>query len=359
MIRSQQEGTRIVRAWLDEGTTELSIRVRDGVLRDFPAITQEGPHWASRGTWRRTNAVVLAGAAVVVVLLVSAANQLVPGTGPAGAGPTVGSSSSPTMAPSPSQTSRWSPAPDRSYRQVGYIGLPPPDATPSSNLTTQLIDWWALPTSYDGVNDSSGPGYLGSARMYADGRLIWNEYYAGVSSSTGWLEQRLSSEGLELVPTFALTDPPNEFKRLDYIRLPERLPASAWVDPTVRPYVASGFAACVHVVNLGNGVLDESLTLDELLDRLPSAAAELLRDRPSVEGLYDDPSSHCLGMTTADARRLDAALDNAGLAQDEGRNRYLLEYHIDLDGDGPEARWLNVWFEPIMPDGTVTCSSCG
>jgi hypothetical protein len=21
--------------------------------------------------------------------------------------------------------------------------------------------------------------------------------------------------------------------------------------------------------------------------------------------------------------------------------------------------WLEVWFEPILPDGTITCSSCG
>lgn len=37
----------------------------------------------------------------------------------------------------------------------------------------------------------------------------------------------------------------------------------------------------------------------------------------------------------------------------------MLEYHIDLDGDGPKSRWLNVCFEPIMPDGRITCSSCG
>jgi hypothetical protein len=29
--------------------------------------------------------------------------------------------------------------------------------------------------------------------------------------------------------------------------------------------------------------------------------------------------------------------------------------------DLPEAGtwWLEVWFEPILPDGTITCSSCG
>ena len=67
----------------------------------------------------------------------------------------------------------------------------------------------------------------------------------------------------------------------------------------------------------------------------------------------------CLGMTTAEARLLDAALSDAGLEQDEWRNKYLLEYHVVLDSAAPDAWRLGVWFEPILPDGTIGCTSCG
>jgi hypothetical protein len=58
-------------------------------------------------------------------------------------------------------------------------------------------------------------------------------------------------------------------------------------------------------------------------------------------------------MDDADARRLDAVLRAAGFEQDG------LMYHTVLDRPEAGTWWLNVWYEPILPDGTITCSNCG
>jgi hypothetical protein len=91
---------------------------------------------------------------------------------------------------------------------------------------------------------------------------------------------------------------------------------------------------------------------------------DLLRDRPFVRSdAYGGDSSggvsDCLGLDVADARRLEAALRAAGYEQDELRNRYLLQDYAVLDLPEAGTWWLEVWFEPILPDGTITCSSCG
>lgn len=339
MNRSEQERTRIVRAWLDEGSTHLSPSVHHAVLREFPRITQDGSFSSGRGRFYRYAAVIVAAVATVVL----AGTRLLPGVGPGGPGPDT------SQPPSSVPSATLRPI-DPSYRDVGFIGLPPPGATPSTPSTGELVETYWI---------SGSLPFDGAAHLYADGRLIWFEYYE--EQSTGYLEQWLTPEGVELVQALATRWRPHgiEVMWLDPRYLPNRLPASAWADMTIRPYVASGYAACLMVSNAA-GTFEDSIpfaTVSEKLAMLPAATAELLRDRATVSG-YEGPF-HCLGMTTQDARLLDAALGDAGLAQDEWRNTYLLEYHIDLDGDGPETLQLNVWFEPILPDGTISCTSCG
>ena len=134
------------------------------------------------------------------------------------------------------------------------------------------------------------------------------------------------------------------------------MPSTAWVDQTVRPYVPSGYAACVGVSEQVNPFTESNMTQEEILAALPRAAADLLRDSAPVVDSSDsygaDPFD-CLGMDVADARRLDAALRAAGFEQNG------LMYDKVLDR--PEAgTWsLSVWYEPILPDGTITCSNCG
>jgi hypothetical protein len=223
--------------------------------------------------------------------------------------------------------------------------------TPSDPTETELIETFWRP----------GPPYKGAAFLYADGRLIWNEYFGG--QSTGWLEQSLTDEGIELVRALARPNP-DGFRLLKPEELPDLLPARAWVDRTVRPYVPSGYAACLFVTEQENPFIESDMTQQEMLAALPPAAGDLLRDRPFVRSdAYGGDSSggvsDCLGLDVADARRLEAALRAAGYEQEEWRNRYLLQDYAVLDLPEPGTWWLEVWFEPILPDGTITCSSCG
>jgi hypothetical protein len=189
--------------------------------------------------------------------------------------------------------------------------------------------------------------------------MIWNEYFGG--RSTGWLEQRLTVEGIELVRGLAIDSPDGGVRNPpDPWQFPDLLPASAWADDTIRPYVPSGFAACLFAGDESGGDADPEPTLMEKLTMLPAEAAALLRDAalvPSEAGYGAD--SHCLGLDTEASRDFDAALRRSGFEQDPWRNRYLLEYHLDADGAGPGTMIISIWFEPILPDGTITCSSCG
>jgi hypothetical protein len=282
----------------------------------------------------------MATAVTMVVVLWSAG--LIGGAPLGGAG----STPAPTEA-TPSRTSQ--PTIDRSYRDVGFIGLPPLDAVPSDPTRTELVEnFWR-----------SRLPYSGQSFLYADGRLVWNEYLVLCCESTGWLEQKLTPDGIELIR--AIPDEPRDqgFRLLDPAELPGRLPADAWVDQTVRPYVPSGFAACLMVSNQDDA--RSPMTLPEKLAALPPDVSGILRDRELLPttGTGVLPYEDCHGMTTADARLLDAALRHAEFEQDAERNRSLLEYHLVVDRPEPGLWWLKIWFEPILPDGTITCSGCG
>ena len=105
MIRSPQERTRIVRAWLDEGTTEISQQVLDGVLLEFPTTPQDRPfgeRWSPRmNTYAKF---ALATAAVVVAFI--AGTRFAPGSGSAGLGSAV--SPSPSAIPTPTHSIDYS-----------------------------------------------------------------------------------------------------------------------------------------------------------------------------------------------------------------------------------------------------------
>lgn len=339
MTRLDLDHARVVRAWLEAGGEELSPRVRENVLREFPATNQDTPHWAA--SWPQVSSfavgAVLGAAAVTVVVAVMGA-ELFGRFQPGGAGATAT-----PIADAPSPTPK---AIDYSYRDVGFNGLHPLGATPSDATHTELVEMFLRP---------GGLPYRGAAFLYADGRLIWNEYFGEANMrSTGWLEQTLTHEGIELVR--ALARETWGANRLNPEELPGRLPDSAWVDKAVRPYVPSGYAACVFVSEQVNPFTESKMTQEEILAALPLAAVDLLRDSaPVVDGSdsYGADPFDCLGIDVADARRLDAALRAAGFEQNG------LMYHTVLERPEAGTWWLNVWYEPILPDGTVTCSNCG
>lgn len=92
-MSTEQETTRVVRSWLEEGVTRLPDRVLDAVIDQVPATPQRRHQWSA---WRPNQmnlyAKLLAGAAAALVVAVVGYQFLpgrVPGTGSA------------TVAPSP------------------------------------------------------------------------------------------------------------------------------------------------------------------------------------------------------------------------------------------------------------------
>jgi hypothetical protein len=168
------------------------------------------------------------------------------------------------------------------------------------------------------------------------------------------VEQRLTPEGVELVRT----------RHGNPLLLHESLPASAWEDKQFRKYVPVGYAACffLHDPNQLGAAQTSSVVappIEQLLAELPTSAADLLRGRltvPAVRG-SSDAQYDCLALTTDDARRLDRALADAGV--EGGTDEYMLRYHLEYLGQDGTPLEMSIGFEPVFPDGTISCSACG
>jgi hypothetical protein len=223
--------------------------------------------------------------------------------------------------------------------------------------------------------------------VYADGRLIWHRYRDDPKGAnavwTGFLEQRLTPEGVELLRSEVVSlgrprdEPPGDHPLSDIrvlhegrlVRLePDRfweivtrvqdpeswLPASAWEDKEIRAYVPSRYQVCLESRDLS---------------QLPAPAQNLMSDAPHDESLVEitegTPEApqrgqvriYCAGLTTDQARALDGALVDAGIERDSvidgyrGRpDPWSLTYRIDSGG------YISV--EPYLPHGEVYCQHC-
>jgi hypothetical protein len=102
-MHTDQETTRIVRSWLEDGRTALPDHVLDRVLEHLPATQQRRPLWrARRIAPMNPYAKLIAAAAAVLVVAVVGINLLgvgTPGSGGPGPSPTA---STPSPSPSPS-----------------------------------------------------------------------------------------------------------------------------------------------------------------------------------------------------------------------------------------------------------------
>ena len=272
----------------------------------------------------------------------------------------------------------------------GIVGLPPVGATPSAPKSgvLEMYYWVDRPRSRSWV--------------YADGRLI----RFGVPPRRGFLEQRLTREGVKLLRSeivsaggFGHAQPPpgstslNEtFGPADIkVRKGDRLvplrwasdlkhlearltnpgswlPASAWKQPKVRAYVPSRFEICAGVVVVpdldkprqGRGV---QMGPARIVALLPEAAQNVLRARDwRTRALRLTPSARrgiyggCFAVTTNEARSLAKALDGAGPAAARKGGSINLNYHFDAPGP---SRQVWICFDPFLPHGEVTCSQCG
>jgi hypothetical protein len=301
--------------------------------------------------------------------------------------------------------------------RVGFIGLPPEGATPSTPESGEVV------LTYFGPN----PGHDGKSRLwlYADGRLVWlwdgNHPKGANDWSTGFLEQRLTPEGVDLLVGEAVSighwshqppppppprpcaageapgtngcQPPSprplpdepltvpfyvdvwvpglgRLGRVDRARDLDRLvarvadpaswlPARAWGEREIAPYVPSRFSVCY-----GGWPPDQPIEPSRLLSLLPEWAGDLLgsKGRTPREGLFmkgpgdiQVVTDHCSEVTTEDARALAEALDDAGLERFMPNVR--LAYRFEAPGPSEAAG--HIYFEPYLPHGEFICSACG
>lgn len=296
---------------------------------------------------------------------------------------------------------------------VGFIGLPPEGATPSTPNDGELV------LSFSGRSITDG-GSLSEAWVYADGRLIWEQAgdfpFGANETRTGLLEQHLTPEGVELMRsefvstglfdhdlailtgqvrenaagrqqpvgvmwgsvqvrdgdrlisvdwsnpemyprdrgTVATPEQASALERLDPLLTHPAswLPTSAWLSGVIRAYVPSRYAVCYEPAGRG---IDQSRILDEL----PTSAGNLLR-ATAITGPRG--ATNCSDVTTEEARTLAQTFEDAGLEQDDrssyGRLGYVLEPPVPL-APGPIENTVSISFEPILPHGERTCSVCG
>lgn len=228
---------------------------------------------------------------------------------------------------------------------VGLHGLPPEDAAPNTPFDGELVlNMWAHFESDEWF----------SLYLYQDGRLIWQDG-ADPKATTGWVEQRLTPEGVSLVHDEIIatrlfdSDNPGEPRSLPalghiQIRIGDQLvvrwnrtvmehpirerlrglhtwlPASAWADPQPRMYVPARYGVCLEYST-------EFVPPDpsNQLAALPAEAQELLAEamyyRPAEIGAKDPVvaatsySPHCYEVTTEQARTLAEIFDVAGLTR--------------------------------------------
>jgi hypothetical protein len=305
----------------------------------------------------------------------------------------------------------------------GFVGLPPMGASPSAPESGALV------LSFNG-RSATLPLYLGKADpnpighpmthvfVYADGRIIWQRegwVPAGANDGlSGFLEQRLTAEGVELLRSQVLSTglfskdlalvsdvrgwgsiqarnhgrlvtlrwiwpdqrgPTNPFPgsyaftaatpeqdrallRLDALfgDPAASLPARAWQDGEIRAYVASRYAVCwQHRPEQGPDNPPSAIAPARIFPLLPTAVADLLRRRGVVPWNDTDiPSRACSIVPTAEARTVAQALDDAGFEEGvvgNGIDARLGGLTYRLEAPAGAPGHVYVWFEPTLPDG--------
>jgi hypothetical protein len=238
-------------------------------------------------------------------------------------------------------------------------------------------------------------GDLGAYLLYADGRLIWLD---DVPGTPGWVEQRLTPEGVERIRSEFLstglfgpgkgpfgqeprevTGPPptcspawaslcvrddgrllargvggmspEEQLLVDHLgTLPSSLPPTDWADQQIKAYVPSKYAVCVGAA-LPRGPFTAPPDPSNALKALPARAAKLLRRRRSdFSG-----GSACFEVTIGKARVLANELVNAfgapGGAGGPTKEKY--QFEIEADVNRPHVKRIAIQFWQLLPDGEI------
>jgi hypothetical protein len=306
----------------------------------------------------------------------------------------------------------------------GFLGLAPEGATPSTPESGELVLRWL------GRSESLDGRPLVRVWVYADGRIIWSQTAGrsggipeGASELTsGYLEQRLTSEGVELLRSEVLgllegsrtpietvpseDDPrwyafgvevhdgdrlvrPREPKGATEVNgrmgegwptTPEQiaalqkidalltdpasvLPASAWAVREVRAYVPSHYAVCIGTAPPKDA--------SQLLSLLPPRAADLLRDKSrtsseaDVVTNIDQVPGHMVvigrSVTYCSKLTTEEAREVADALSgfDQDPNFHNVVLAYRLAEAVDNLIPTSISFEPYFPHGQITCSACG
>jgi hypothetical protein len=274
------------------------------------------------------------------------------------------------------------------FLHTGFIGLPPLGATPSSPESGELeLFYWVWSPQLRRPPTGPWDGDVGRSRawLYADGRLIWLRDATlpeGANRwSSGFLEQRLSPEGVKLLRSEVASHavacrrdtggcgiriqvrdgdrlvPVRWARDLDHSalrRLETRLsdpapwlPSSAWEDQRIRAYVPSRFVVCYMWPSPPR---DPS----RILPLLPEPVEDLLRSRDRIRVDWNPPQ-YCSDVTTEEARSLAKALDDAGFEREQPPQWLAYRFKVPFSMRQPAL----IYFEPYLPHGEWTCSACG
>jgi hypothetical protein len=237
--------------------------------------------------------------------------------------------------------------------QVGFIGLPPKGAEPSSPKRGELVaSWWGTVA-----------GDWGKSRfwVYGDGRLISlreADIPEGANpGSTGFLEQRLTPEGVELLRSAVVGSDMPLIPRDVTSELPKR----AWADRTLRAYVPSRFAVCYDRGDEGAlGHRQQPWELGRLWPLLPARAKDVLHGNEMDSARSKVANVYCWDLTTNEARTLAVVLDDAWFDRGQRSHDFQLSYESKRpDPMDPAREPVGLSFEPILPNGEWTCSPCG
>jgi hypothetical protein len=234
----------------------------------------------------------------------------------------------------------------------GLTGIAPKGAEPSRPVHGELI------VGFSFGHTEGDPGRY-DVNVYADGRLIWRRLgdISEGTSTTGWLEQRLTPEGVELMRAEVLAtglfdrgdvhfveaqglyfgdirvsngsgsstrvswggigvdEPsattPTAEQAAELHQLDERfaapdawLPAAAWADEVARPFVPSSYSVCYGTES------DHEVRFDDLLSPFPVTIRSLLASYDPTPEVIDQPAPSpsiyrwCSTVTTDEARSL-------------------------------------------------------
>ena len=189
----------------------------------------------------------------------------------------------------------------RSIRDAGWdgVGFPPDGTAPSTPVEGEVVG------GYDAV---LGPNF---AFVYADGRVI-----AADGLTNYWYERRLKPEGVELVRSGAV-----EAER--FVLSSSPVPADAWEDAEIKPYVPSRYAVCFYQESgdANPGTINQGYEYpSRVLSFFPPRAQDILRGKDHT---YDrDTTSpqgvECSELTIDEARALDAILSDLSVEDAEG-----------------------------------------